>query len=247
MVNGKYLVEKLIVYAKSFLYLAETDEIYMRNCLLASLRLSSPLSEVPNLDFIKEMSVPDVLFDEIKDYSRENAIASDDTQATLFAASVFGMLTQKPSEINTTFSYLKEKMGAQAACDYLYNLSVMNNYIQKTAISKNLLWEYRDGDNVLEITINISKPEKDNKDIMKLAKAPVDGEKYPKCALCPENEGYLGSYTHPPRSNLRTVSLTLGGEDWSLQYSPYAYFNEHCIVFNKHHPHGRVIDRKSVV
>ena len=107
MVNGKYLVEKLIVYAKSFLYLAETDEIYMRNCLLASLRLSSPLSEVPNLDFIKEMSVPDVLFDEIKDYSRENAIASDDTQATLFAASVFGMLTQKPSEINTTFSYLK--------------------------------------------------------------------------------------------------------------------------------------------
>ena len=70
---------------------------------------------------------------------------------------------------------------------------------------------------------------------MKLAKAPVDGEKYPKCALCPENEGYLGSYTHPPRSNLRTVSLTLGGEDWSLQYSPYAYFNEHCIVFNKHH------------
>lgn len=235
MVNGKYLVEKLIVYAKSFLYLAETDEIYMRNCLLASLRLSSPLSEVPNLDFIKEMSVPDVLFDEIKDYSRENAIASDDTQATLFAASVFGMLTQKPSEINTTFSYLKEKMGAQAACDYLYNLSVMNNYIQKTAISKNLLWEYRDGDNVLEITINLSKPEKDNKDIMKLAKAPVDGEKYPKCALCPENEGYLGSYTHPPRSNLRTVSLTLGGEDWSLQYSPYAYFNEHCIVFNKHH------------
>ena len=111
----------------------------------------------------------------------------------------------------------------------------MNNYIQKTAISKNLLWEYRDGDNVLEITINLSKPEKDNKDIMKLAKAPVDGEKYPKCALCPENEGYLGSYTHPPRSNLRTVSLTLGGEGWSLQYSPYAYFNEHCIVFNKHH------------
>ena len=92
MVNGKYLVEKLIVYAKSFLYLAETDEIYMRNCLLASLRLSSPLSEVPNLDFIKEMSVPDVLFDEIKDYSRENAIASDDTQATLFAASVFQSL-----------------------------------------------------------------------------------------------------------------------------------------------------------
>ena len=235
MVDGKFLVEKLIAYAKAFLYLADLDEIYIRNTLLATLRLTAPMKNAPNLDFIKEMSVPDILFDELKDYSRETGIAGDETQATLFAASVFGMLTQKPSEINTTFNYLKEKMGAQAACDYLYNLSVMNNYIQKTAISKNLLWEYRDGDNVLEITINLSKPEKDNKDIAKLVSAPQDGEKYPKCALCPENEGYLGSYTHPPRSNLRTVSLSLGGEEWSMQYSPYAYFNEHCIVFNKHH------------
>lgn len=235
MVDGKFLVEKLIAYAKAFLYLADLDEIYIRNTLLATLRLTAPMKNAPNLDFIKEMSVPDILFDELKDYSRETSIAGDETQATLFAASVFGMLTQKPSEINTTFNYLKEKMGAQAACDYLYNLSVMNNYIQKTAISKNLLWEYRDGDNVLEITINLSKPEKDNKDIAKLVSAPQDGEKYPKCALCPENEGYLGSYTHPPRSNLRTVSLSLGGEEWSMQYSPYAYFNEHCIVFNKHH------------
>ena len=235
MVDGKFLVEKLIAYAKAFLYLADLDEIYIRNTLLATLRLTAPMKNAPNLDFIKEMSVPDILFDELKDYSRETGIAGDETQATLFAASVFGMLTQKPSEINTTFNYLKEKMGAQAACDYLYNLSVMNNYIQKTAISKNLLWEYRDGDNVLEITINLSKPEKDNKDIAKLVSAPQDVDKYPKCALCPENEGYLGSYTHPPRSNLRTVSLSLGGEEWSMQYSPYAYFNEHCIVFNKHH------------
>lgn len=235
MVDGKFLVEKLIAYAKAFLYLADLDEIYIRNTLLATLRLTAPMKNAPNLDFIKEMSVPDILFDELKDYSRETGIAGDETQATLFAASVFGMLTQKPSEINTTFNYLKEKMGAQAACDYLYNLSVMNNYIQKTAISKNLLWEYRDGDNVLEITINLSKPEKDNKDIAKLVSAPQDGDKYPKCALCPENEGYLGSYTHSPRSNLRTVSLSLGGEEWSMQYSPYAYFNEHCIVFNKHH------------
>lgn len=235
MVDGKFLVEKLIAYAKAFLYLADLDEIYIRNTLLATLRLTAPMKNAPNLDFIKEMSVPDILFDELKDYSRETGIAGDETQATLFAASVFGMLTQKPSEINTTFNYLKEKMGAQAACDYLYNLSVMNNYIQKTAISKNVLWEYRDGDNVLEITINLSKPEKDNKDIAKLVSAPQYGDKYPKCALCPENEGYLGSYTHPPRSNLRTVSLSLGGEEWSMQYSPYAYFNEHCIVFNKHH------------
>ncbi len=235
MVNGKFLVEKLIAYAKSFLYLADSDEIYARNTLLSIMRLSSPATDVPDLGFIKEMSAPDVLFNEIKDYSMENGIASDDTQATLFASFAFGVLTQKPSEINATFNYLKEKMGAQAACDYLYNLSVMNNYVQKTAIEKNQKWEYRDGDNLLEITINLSKPEKDNKDIAKLVKMVDTGDKYPKCALCKENEGYLGNYNHPPRANLRTVSLTLGGEDWSVQYSPYAYFNEHCIAFNKKH------------
>lgn len=235
MVDGKFLIEKLIAYAKAFLYLGDSDEIYMRNTLMSMMRISSPIDKVPNLGFIKEMSVPDVLFGELTDYSVEAGIADDETQATLFASFIFGVLTQKPSEINTTFNYLKEKMGAQAACDYLYNLSVKNNYIQKTAISRNLLWEYKDGDNVLEITINLSKPEKDNKDIAKLVKADPGAKKYPKCPLCKENEGYLGNYNHPPRANLRTVSLNLCGEEWFLQYSPYAYFNEHCIVFNKKH------------
>ncbi|MBE5742927.1 MAG: UDP-glucose--hexose-1-phosphate uridylyltransferase [Clostridiales bacterium] len=235
MINGKLLVEKLIVYAKNFLHLNELDEIYVRNTIFMLFHISSPAENVPNLNYIKEMSVPDVLFNEIKDYAKENNIAEDDTQATLFASYIMGVLTQKPAEINQTFKYLKEKMGAQSACDYLYNLSVMNNYVQKTAISKNIGWEYADKDSVLEITINLSKPEKDNKDIAKLAKAPVNTSKYPMCPLCAENEGFFGSYTHPPRANLRTVSITLGGENWNMQYSPYAYFDEHCIVFNRKH------------
>ena len=181
------------------------------------------------------MSVPDVSFNEIKDYAIENNIAEDDVQANLFASFVMGTLTQNPAEINQTFKYLKEKMGAQSACDYLYKLSVMNNYIQKTAISKNMLWEYADGDNVLEITINLSKPEKDNKDIAKLKVAPKDTTKYPMCPLCAENEGFFGTYSHPPRANLRTVTIPIGGSPWCLQYSPYAYYDEHCIVFNKEH------------
>ena len=227
MINGKILVEKLIKYAKEFLYLNDLDEIYVRNTVLTLFHLTSPADNVPNLDYLKEMTVPDVLFNEVKDYAVENNIAEDDTQATLFASFVMGILTQKPAEINQTFKSLKEKRGAQSACEYLYNLSVMNNYIQKTAISKNIGWQYEDGD--------LSKPEKDNKDIAKLAKAPKDSTKYPMCALCSENEGFFGSYTHPPRANLRTVSISLGGEDWQMQYSPYAYFNEHCIVFNKKH------------
>lgn len=235
MINGKLLVEKIITYAKDFLYLNDLDEVYIRNTLLTELRLPSPLERKENLDFIKEMSVPDVLFNEIKDYALECGISGDDTQATLFASYIMGIVTQKPSEINSSFNYLREKIGAPAACAYLYKISVMNNYIQKTAISKNIGWEYHDGDNVLEITVNLSKPEKNNKDIAKLLKAPKNTGKYPMCALCRENEGFLGSYTHPPRANLRTVSLTLDGEKWYMQYSPYAYFDEHCIVFNEEH------------
>ncbi|MBO4262557.1 MAG: UDP-glucose--hexose-1-phosphate uridylyltransferase [Clostridia bacterium] len=235
MIDGKLLIEKLIAYSKAFLYMNDLDEVYLRNTLLVHFKLRTPMEKVPDLDYIREMSIPDVLFNEIKDYARENNIADDDVQATLFASFIMGILTQKPSEINQTFKNLREKMGAQSACDYLYKICVMNNYIQKTAISKNIGWTYQDGDNLLEITINLSKPEKDNKDIAKLVSAPKVAGKYPSCALCKENEGYLGGYDHPPRANLRTVSITLGGEEWRVQYSPYAYFEEHCIVFNKEH------------
>lgn len=235
MVNGKLLTKKLITYAETFLHLDELDAIYARNTLLAEFKIDSAYVGDADIEYVKEMSVPDVLFNEIKDYARENRISEDDTSATLFAAYIFGLLTPKPSAINQTFFYLREKLGAQEACDYLYRISVMNNYVQKTAISKNLGWTYKDGDNVLEITVNLSKPEKDNKDIAKLLNAPKQTDKYPECALCKENEGYLGNYNHPARANLRTVSLTLGGEKWRLQYSPYAYFNEHCIVFNESH------------
>ena len=235
MIDGKLLTEKLVAYAKAFLYLNELDEVYLRNTLLVHFKLATPLKKIPDLDYIKEMSVPDVLVNEIKEYALKNNIAEDDVQATLFASFIMGVLTQKPSEINQTFKYLREKMGAQAACDYLYNVCVMNNYVQKTAISKNIGWVHNDGDNALEITINLSKPEKGNKDIAKLVAAPKTTDKYPPCALCKENEGYLGGYNHPPRANLRTVTLTLGGEKWLLQYSPYAYFDEHCIVLNTEH------------
>ncbi len=232
--DGKLLVEKLLMYAKTFLGVNELDEIYNRNILLNLFKLSSPLKENVDLSFIKEYEVPDLLIEEIISYAVSNGIVENEVEGDLFANYVFGLLSPKPSEVNNTFMTLKESVGVQSACDYLYNLCIKNYYIRKTAIDKNVGWTAKELKIPLDITINLSKPEKSNKDVAKLLTQTVT-DKYPACQLCKENEGFYGSLTFPARTNLRTVSLKLGGEEWSMQYSPYAYFNEHCILFNKTH------------
>ncbi len=235
MINGKLLAEKLVVYAKNFLYLSELDVVYTRNILLGEFGLTA--AEVnPKIDEenIASMQLPDELFNEVMQYAKENSLCEEGYEE-IFATYIFGILTPKPSEINNTMTYLREKMGAKAACEYLYNISIKNNYIRKSAIDKNIGWEYKDGDRVLEITINLSKPEKDNKDIAKLVGAPKDTTKYPLCLLCRENEGYRGTLTHPARTNIRIFSVELNGEKWFMQYSPYAYFYQHCILLSGEH------------
>lgn len=235
MINGKLLVEKLIAYARNFLYLNEVDEVYTRNLLLGQFNLTSPWQEGGvDYDEIANMQVPDALFEEVMAYALENGLCEEGYEE-IYATYIFGILTPKPSEINGTISSLREGMGAKHACEYFYNLCIKNNYIRKSAIDKNIGWEHRDGDRVLEITINLSKPEKDNKDIAKLVGAPKDTTKYPLCLLCHENEGYRGTLTHPARTNLRTYSVVLNGENWYMQYSPYAYFYQHCILFSADH------------
>ncbi|MBQ3572054.1 MAG: UDP-glucose--hexose-1-phosphate uridylyltransferase [Clostridia bacterium] len=235
MVNGKLLAEKLIVYAKNFLYLAELDEVYMRNILLGEFGLvAAEVNPKIDHDKIAKMALPDELFNEVMQYASENKLCEEGYEE-VFATYIFGILTPKPSEINNTMTYLREKMGPKAACEYLYNISIKNNYIRKSAIDKNIGWEYKDGDRVLEITINLSKPEKDNKDIAKLVSAPKDTTKYPLCLLCRQNEGYRGTLTHPARTNIRIFSVELGGEKWFMQYSPYAYFYQHCILLSNEH------------
>ena len=246
MIDGKLLIEKLIEYSKVFLHLNSLDEIYIRNTLLREFKLTEPLEEIPDLSSIKNMTVPDELYNDVKTYALENGL-SEEAYLDTYATYIFGVLTPRPSEVNTAFKTIKEQFGALQACSYLYDMSIMNNYIQKTAISRNILWQAKDGNNVLEITINLSKPEKDNKEIAKLLqKNPASAKKYPKCLLCKENEGYLGTLTHPARSNLRTISINLADEKWYLQYSPYAYFEEHCIMFNDKHIPMR-IDRNTIV
>jgi len=235
MVNGKILVEQLLRYAEKFLHLEVRDEIYFRNLLLREFNLDEPNEETIDLSFIDNLTVPDQIVCDLEKFALENNLVEEGKE-NLYSTYIFGLLSPLPSKVNETFYRIKEKEGIEKACEYFYNLSVKNNYVQKTAIERNLKWEYPDGDKFLEITVNLSKPEKDNKEIAKLLTAPKKA-KYPACLLCKENEGFAGTLTHPARENIRTISLKLGGEDWFVQYSPYAYYNEHMIaISNKHAP-----------
>ncbi|MBP2058388.1 UDPglucose--hexose-1-phosphate uridylyltransferase [Lactobacillus colini] len=160
-------------------------------------------------------------------------IKDDITSREILNDKLYDLATPIPSQVNEIFS---EKMqnSAQEATDWFYKLCVDNNYVKKEAIAKNVVFsgKGKQGHN-LEITINLSKPEKDPKAIA--AAAHDTGKKYPQCALCIENEGYLGDYGKNARSNLRIIRMNIAGHPWGFQYSPYAYFNEHCIFLDTLH------------
>ena len=167
------------------------------------------------------------------DYAVEAGLCEDNiTARDLFDTKLMGLITPMPREVNRTFW---EKYGEDpaAATEYYYKLSQDTDYIRRYRIVKDLRWKYASPYGNLDITINLSKPEKDPKAIAAAKMAPQSG--YPKCLLCPENAGYAGRMNHPARQNHRPVPITVDGAQWFLQYSPYVYYNEHCIVFNSRH------------
>ena len=143
-----------------------------------------------------------------------------------------GAVTPMPREIIRTFRE-KYAVSPQEATDWYYRLSCDTDYIRRYRIAKDMRWKYASEYGEMDITINLSKPEKDPKAIAAAKNAPQSG--YPKCQLCRENEGYAGRMNHPARANHRIIPITIAGADWYLQYSPYVYYNEHCIVFNGRH------------
>ena len=169
----------------------------------------------------------------ILDYAVSNGLCDDGiTAKDIFDTRIMGAVTPMPREIIRTFN---EKYSANPidATDWYYKLSCDTDYIRRYRIKKDMRWKYESDYGELDITINLSKPEKDPKAIAAAKLAPQTA--YPKCQLCSENEGYAGRMNHPARSNHRIIPIQIRNADWFLQYSPYVYYNEHCIVFNAAH------------
>ncbi len=174
------------------------------------------------------------ILDSIVNYVvREKVIDDNKAERDILAAKIMNLITPLPSEVNRTFWELYQK-SPLTATNYFYHLSQANDYIQTRAIKKNIKFTKSTRYGELEITINLSKPEKDPKQIS-LAKIASPSLGYPTCPLCMENEGYEGHLDHPARSNHRIIRLALNQEKWGLQYSPYAYYEEHCIFLSEEH------------
>lgn len=228
------LVEKLLIYAEARLDLSEEDIGYYRNVLLFKVGIDKPYKGVLNISEIKAMQTPAALVEEIYAELQKGATSKTqniDIESTI--TDILGMLTPIPSVVNRAFR-LRHKEGAEKATDYLYNLGVANNYIKLSEVSKNVKWVGAFGENTVNLTINVAKPEKDNKSIAKVLEEDAE-EKYPSCALCVENVGFGGNTQIPPRQTLRTVPVKIDDEKWHLQFSPYTYFDRHCIVISDEH------------
>ena len=225
-------IKKLVQYGRTTGLIEAEDEIYARNQILEVLKMSE--YEEPG-EITDEISLEDTL-NALTDYAAEQGILENNSVVyrDLFDTRLMNCLMPRPSEVVKKFRGEYEKSPEDATA-YFYKLSQDSDYIRRYRVCKDLKWitktEYGD----LDITVNLSKPEKDPKAIAAAKTMKQSG--YPKCLLCMENVGYAGRINHPARNNHRIIPLTLNGESWGFQYSPYVYYNEHCIVFNgKHTP-----------
>lgn len=219
------LIEDLVLYAQNKLGLCREDAVYARNQLL-ELFLVSPATRKGELkDFQSE------ILDPLTKLGAEIGLYGENGELH-FETKIMGLVTPSCGLVVAEFCRLN-KISAKDATDYLYNLSINSNYIRLKDVKKNISWQADGPLGSLGITINLSKPEKDNKQV--LAERNFKGVKYPKCLLCLENLGFSGNISHPARQTLRVAPLLLNNEDWHLQYSPYVYYDEHCIAFSDEH------------
>lgn len=217
------------------------DEIFTRNRLLELFQLDELEKEVVEAYSQKtplpESEVVDgleLILAEMLNYSYENGIMKENSVVyrDLFDTKIMSILVPRPSEVIRKFQSLYA-IDEKAATDYFYKLSRDTDYIRRYRIKKDLKWTADTEFGQLDITVNLSKPEKDPKAIAAAKLAKQSG--YPKCLLCKENEGYAGRVNHPARQNHRIIPITINHSDWFFQYSPYVYYREHCIVFNAEH------------
>ena len=226
----EFPISQLIEYAVRKGWLADADRIWAANRILEALHLDSfgglvPVGELP--------PIQDIL-NALCDYAYQAGVieGASVTYYDLFDTKLMGLLLPRPAEVTQSFYKLYEA-SPQAATDWYYAFSGDTNYIRRDRIAKDQKWTVDTEYGRIDITINLSKPEKDPKAIAAAGRAKSTG--YPKCLLCTENEGYAGRLDHPARQNHRIIPIELNGTSFFLQYSPYVYYNEHCIVLNKDH------------
>lgn len=231
-------VKSLVQYAINNDMIKKEDEIWAINTVCQALGMDAyEDAKAENAELEKILA-------SILDYAVANGLCEDSVvYRDLFDTKIMGLLTPKPSEVIAKFNELYNS-DKKSATNYYYKLCQDSDYIRRYRIKNDLKWitktEYGD----IDITINLSKPEKDPKAIAAALK--MKSTSYPKCLLCKENEGYMGRINHPARQNHRIIPMTLGGDDFYMQYSPYVYYNEHCIVFNAEHTPMK-IDRAAFV
>lgn len=223
-------IKKLVTYATEHYLIHPVDRTWATNRILEALHLDEyvePETAFSDVDLEETLA-------ELLDYAAANGLIEENTTLyrDLFDTKLMGLLTPAPHEVIDTFTALYSE-SPEAATDYYYKLSRDTDYIRTYRVKKDLRWVYKSEFGDLDITVNLSKPEKDPKAIAAARNAAKSS--YPKCALCHENEGYAGNLNAAARQNHRTIPITINNSQWYLQYSPYVYYNEHCIAFNGEH------------
>lgn len=229
-------INELIGYGLIKGLVKERDVIYTRNRLLEVLGLDGFEGDEAGGTLGAEGSANGLegILSRLLDWASSNGKLKGDSVVyrDLFDTKLMAALTPPPSDVTDKFEALRQ-ISPKEATDWFYCFSQDTDYIRRYRVAKDLKWQSPTPYGNLDITINLSKPEKDPKAIAAAKNAPQSG--YPKCLLCKENEGYAGRVNSPARGNHRIIPITLAGEEWALQYSPYVYYNEHCIVFNYKH------------
>lgn len=230
--EAQHLIERLLQFGLQRGLFEQPDLSFARNALLDLFRLTEP-SGAPAPE--ERLDSPAGLLEPLLDYGHAIGLIPDNTTTwrDLLDARMMGLLLPRPSEAAAAFRRKAEAEGVAAATESFYRMSIDSNYIRMDRIRNNQYWLHPTPYGNLEMTVNLSKPEKDPKEIALLKSLPQ--AHYPKCLLCEENVGYAGRPDHPARQNLRVIPLRLQGEDWYFQYSPYVYYNEHSIVFKAAH------------
>ncbi len=235
-------IRNLIRYAIEKGLAEESDRVYLTNRILGELRLGAYEPEGEEPETIPPLE--EILAALCDDAARQGIIPDNSvTQRDLFDTKLMGILTPRPSQVIAEFVDLYCE-SPKKATDYFYRLSCDSDYIRTYRVARDLKWVYSGKYGDLDITINLSKPEKDPKAIAAAKLQKASG--YPKCAICRENEGFAGSLTQAARESHRLIPITMDGNPWFLQYSPYVYYNEHCIALSALHTPMK-IDRSSFV